>query len=398
MSSKLLDPVAKSFLASETAINASLNSSNALSLSEPTFLVFEPIFNFAMPTGLFADESYKNSALAYLKRIGESSRYEKLKAAIALLKQVMQQSPWSFESVSGIEDILKRELNDIVIESKHITFTMIESLDMRISSVLFTILECCADDTFRRVEILPKNLQEFSMGILIHEIRIFQNATGAAYAILKDSDTNRATNITATNHFLLNFGKCRFLRSSGASMMSEFSNNTVNEAKQNWDIEFKTFAKTFNFNAIANASVDQSNTSTNQSYLDTAESKLASSNINAGLVSSTVTGTNTFNNQSSALDSLKSQLSNASNRANILTALGTDKAASSLGNVFQELLDADGKLKNPFEQKRMSINAIFNTVDAYFEYIKNPNMQDVLNALQSNMSINKRKSINIYNQ
>jgi hypothetical protein len=220
-------------------------------LNEPTYLVFEPIFNFNMPSGLLADEVNVNSALAYLKRIGENARYEQLKVAIQLLKKLVIDSSWSFKSVSGFTDAFSTNYDAPIISEGVLKFDMHESLDMRVTAILSRIYEATFDQ-YRFVEVLPANLQEFSVGLLIHELRLFQDPNGYAKALLKYTDTEEPINITDINHYLLHFGKCRFLQSSGSSLFSKLDNENLDIASTNIDIEYKVFTRSYNFNVLAN--------------------------------------------------------------------------------------------------------------------------------------------------
>jgi hypothetical protein len=186
--------------------------------------------------------------------------------SIKQLQDILELSPWSFNTVTGFNDAMHRSFNEPAITDGQLSFEMIESLDMRVSLLIHKILEVVYDQ-YRKVEVLPRNLQEFSMGLLIHEFRIFKDNSGAVTALFNQSSTTEPTSVTAINHFLLHFGKCRFLQTSGKSMFdSKFDNSNIVQANTNIDIEYKIFTKTFNFNKLATESTSNTN-STLQSTL-----------------------------------------------------------------------------------------------------------------------------------
>lgn len=427
----LLDTVANSFSKATPGITSAIQGTNG-DLTEPTFLVFEPIFNFNLTTGLLADESYKNSALAYLKRNGEMARYNKLKNGIATLKIILQQSPWCFEQCTGFGESISRPMDQPEIDDGKIKFMMWETLDMRVSNFIYSILDAMNDSNTRFVEILPRNLQEFAMSILVHEVRVFSNVSGIAQKALKQSADNSPQSIVQTNHFLFSFGKCRFLRTSGDEMFTDFSNEQVNEAKINLDIEFKTLVRSHNFNTLAeydtapetesNDDLPSFNSGSGQtrgpegiqSFRDRVNSKLDGLSgpaggqltglIADGVVRSGVVG-NQFNMSSYtaggvAMGNLINQLGNASS----LSQAAIDTASNfdiNLGGKNDLTRTAQSNYEAPnvgLLNKRLTINSFIPEFEQYMERLKNPALWEVINTVTSSRSVNQRKTWNNYDR
>ncbi|WIC41375.1 hypothetical protein MA9V1_111 [Chryseobacterium phage MA9V-1] len=415
----LKDIVANSFAKQESSIGAAVNGVYA-DLTEPTYLVFEPIFNFNMPTGLLADESNVNSALAFLKRNGEMARYTQLKNAIASLKIMLQQSPWIFESVTGFSDAMSYEMDAPEITDGKIEMTLHETLDMRVSNFIHTMQQVIYDYNVRIVEILPRNLQEFSMGILIHELRFFQDTNQVASKMLKQFDVNGdAQAVMSSNHFLLHFGKCRILRTSGNNMFKEFSNEDIPAVKMNLDIEYKTFVQTHNFNTLAEYDVtgqaDQVKVETAQDKVQQLSDKLSAAvgTSKVGLVGSNIFGNaanvvgNQFNlNSYSAagisMDSVKAKLANAYDVAEGIAINSASRYAEQLANKgVHELKNIFGDVTQEvagFLPKRLTTNIFFQGMLGQFEDLKNPKIWDIIDTLASDTHVNKRGTYNIYRQ
>ena len=384
--SKLISKHVRDFL-ELNAVSANTVDSYGI-LNEPTYLVFEPIFNFNMPSGLLADESNANSALAYLKRIGENSRYANLKVALQSLKKLVVDSAWSFKSVSGFADAYSITYDSPLISDGVLKFDMHESLDMRVTAILSRIYEATYDQ-YRFVEVLPANLQEFSVGILVHELRLFQDPNGYAKALLKQTDTEEPVNITDINHYLFHFGKCRFLNSSGSDLLSKLDNANIDIAGTNIDIEYKVFTRSYNFNIIANYNETTETASTsnlsdfgNMSFNSTAFNKPA----NNFATNNNVSSTTAFN---SVRDLLKSpQLTAVRNRAISVVDLSSDtKVQSNSTNIFDTTQNAG------FTKKQTSMSNVYaNDVLGSLANVNNISPQDVYKYISSD-AFNKSRNL-----
>ena len=155
-------------------------SSEILSYSakytDPLSLSFKCLFEYGKPYGLFADEIYPDSALAYLKRIGEEGRYQLLKNWIHTWKDFMRYYDWLFLTVDGLEGVQNANPHDNFKEEEaKITFTVREPLDMSFQALLTIYRQIWFDD-IRQVEILPANLRRFDMYVLVYPVGIYNSA------------------------------------------------------------------------------------------------------------------------------------------------------------------------------------------------------------------------------
>lgn len=369
--SNLLSKHAKSFLTTRTAASGTQSSFGLL--DEPTYLVFEPIFTFEALSGLFADETYTNSALAHLKRIGEYERYKTLKRAIENLKQLVDESPWSFLSVTGFQDAIVRKLDEPTIEEGMLEFEMRESLDMRVSKIFLSILDVIYDRE-RLVEVIPRNLQEFSVSLLLHELRIFRGTSSIAKEWLGQDDTSPASDLLKVNHILLHFGKCKLLTSTGKALFDKYSNSDITEAGFNVDIQFMTCARTQNFNDLAGA-VSQGST-------------LSSGNIRR------------FADGTTMRVPKGESFEQAASRPEFKKYMGQ---TSGFANDLVSQTNVDFKSKSIFEDNKFGINKrdTFNKWfgDSYksMEALTNPG-KSIIDAIAqlSSLALNRRRSINIF--
>ncbi|MCK9417278.1 hypothetical protein M0Q97_11580 [Candidatus Dojkabacteria bacterium] len=132
---------------------------------DPLILNFKLLFDFDATHGLFADEININSALAFLKRIGENERYEMLKKFIEIFKDVNKNYDFLFTEIEGIDEIINAKPQDAFIDAK-ININVRETADMRIQAMLTLYRKIWFDDD-RVVEVLPENLREFNMSVLL---------------------------------------------------------------------------------------------------------------------------------------------------------------------------------------------------------------------------------------
>lgn len=141
--------------------------------ADPLQLYFKLLINFDKPSGLFADEENINSALAYLKRIGELGRYELLKNWIVTFKQLLADYDFLFLECEGLDEIQNHKPMDQYIEEESkLTFSIRETNDMLVQSLLTTYRHIWFDDE-RMVEVLPTNLRKFDASVLLFSAGYF---------------------------------------------------------------------------------------------------------------------------------------------------------------------------------------------------------------------------------
>ena len=123
--------------------------------------------------GLFFHESHPDSAIRYLKSIGEYTRAQMIKELIQGLYQ-LQQMPWYIQKVSGLEEIWKIDpANSFRGKDKKITFETLESIDLKMT-YLVDLYRKAAFDAVHMRWMLPSNLRSFKMELVLTEIRSMQ--------------------------------------------------------------------------------------------------------------------------------------------------------------------------------------------------------------------------------
>jgi hypothetical protein len=146
-----------------------------LIFQDPTILGFKLMFEFTGDGLLSLDESNPNTALNFLNRVGQGGRAELLKTFIEHLRNINNTTPWFFQEIEGLEDAWKRgfqekEFIPILPEDRTIKINCLESIDMRITTLMDMYRKACFDWNFRR-EIVPWNLRLFNISIYVYELR-----------------------------------------------------------------------------------------------------------------------------------------------------------------------------------------------------------------------------------
>lgn len=232
---------------SEFDANAFVNE-----LNDPTYLEFIVIPHFNVHHGLFADEKYVNSALAYLKRVGELDRYEMLKTFIDEFQTIMNESMWMFKSISGLDAAMNRKMSEPLLVDSKLSFTAYETVDWRMQALLQLWKSICYDTNDRFVEILPENLRTFYMSIYLRDIRVLANDSNGKNA----RDFGRTIDhldieLTACNHRMLHFGHCELaISNASSSHLSELSTSEYSPAEITFDIEYRTFNESSKFRTV----------------------------------------------------------------------------------------------------------------------------------------------------
>lgn len=114
------------------------------------------------------DEYYKyNSAWSFLKSNFEEERADALQNFIYLLSQISSESPWYFQTISGVDEALMRENWKVEDARKKITIECLpDPVDHRIETLLSLYRSIVWSHT-RKCEILPANLRKFDMGLFL---------------------------------------------------------------------------------------------------------------------------------------------------------------------------------------------------------------------------------------
>lgn len=136
-------------------------------MHDPVILNFKFFINFEKNEGLFADEKHVNSALAYLKRIGETARYNLLKKFINNFRNVINDYEHLFLGIDGLDLIQNAPPYQLFgSDEDKINLKIYEPIDFKIQSLVTAYRKILYDDT-RGVEVLPINMQRFDCHVFV---------------------------------------------------------------------------------------------------------------------------------------------------------------------------------------------------------------------------------------
>lgn len=176
-------------------------------VSDPTLLGFSVFFYFdSANSPLFYEGTDGDSAINYLRRIGEGKRANYLKKFKTDLQTLVKTRPEFFQSISGLGGLHDvPEGTTYWMNDRELTFTTLESLGLKMASIIQSYIFATWDEGVRVM--LPENLREFSMDVYVHEIRKFKtfmrSATGEDGFSIKYLDD-------VMSMFVFKFSNCEF--------------------------------------------------------------------------------------------------------------------------------------------------------------------------------------------
>lgn len=181
----------KSFLDS-SAISGMMTKSdseklgfNIYEFQDPTILGFQIHFDFEersniedydnLPNSLLMPTDDVYSAYQYLLNINEPIRANYLKKFINILKNIQINTPWYFQTISGLDKLQTIDPGKgwRLTDDTTLTIDMLESIDLRISLLIDLYRKAAWDPIYNRW-MLPENMRWFKVKIVVAEIRDFQ--------------------------------------------------------------------------------------------------------------------------------------------------------------------------------------------------------------------------------
>ena len=153
-----------------------------LGIQDPTVFGFKLFFHFDQvrspllwgATGNIQEAPF-NTAAWFLKAIGDTQRLYYLEKFLYLLSNINSQTPWYFQSISGLKEAWKRDYTKPYIgDDARLDIDCAESVDLRITALMDYYRKACFDWENRR-EVVPKNLRQFGLSIVLYEARVFNN-------------------------------------------------------------------------------------------------------------------------------------------------------------------------------------------------------------------------------
>ena len=172
-----VNPIFKKF----RKTNLYYTTDDMLLYQDPTYLGFK-IFIEPGPNGLFSDciEGEKNTAYSYLMNLGQVQRANYIKKFNELFRKINNITPWFFQEITGLEKAWERrneedEYSPLIPKDATIEIGCLESIDLRITTLIDLYRKGCFDWEFRR-EIVPINLRYFNISIYVYESRIINRS------------------------------------------------------------------------------------------------------------------------------------------------------------------------------------------------------------------------------
>lgn len=204
-----------------------------LYIDDPTVMGFNFIVDINDPgSPLFTETSDFESAIQYLKNVGEPARAIQLKEFKFRLRDIVVNFPYYLQSVSGLEEFYKYNTKQTWrTAERRIKIKTLESLDLRIGNMIHKYMNAAFDETYMR-ERLPINLRKFNAYIVLSEIRNFK--TFYETVIQKAAGD---TQITVLNDhlscYVIKLEGCRFDFGNSNPWMEEVSNANPDKPIEN---------------------------------------------------------------------------------------------------------------------------------------------------------------------
>tara|TARA_Y100000114_G_scaffold112560_1_gene106361 strand:+ start:590 stop:1867 length:1278 start_codon:yes stop_codon:yes gene_type:complete len=246
-------------------------SINGHPYDEPTYTSFFLMFDY------INSPLFNGTAAKFMEDVlGEKEKAEKLKKFTKYLKRFNKEMPWMWKSITGVNAAHQYgKLPDPYpyAESNILELECGETLDYTVAG-MFYLLKDAVLDTGRMVQLLPTNLQYFSLWVHVQEIRNFVPFIGAESAMdflnktkgmnvkerfetltgVNDFGEEEALNLVQDRldadvldwksmgmgpRFVTKFEKCKFNWDSASDFFSEVRSDEIGEdVKHKIKIEF----------------------------------------------------------------------------------------------------------------------------------------------------------------
>lgn len=192
------------------------------------------------PTWLLPDNEREiaireqSTAWAYLKNNGEDERADMLQSFVELLSNINTQSPWYFNTISGLEAALDRKptmSRDFKIDEDRKKISIVclpDSYDERIGTLLDLYREIVWSWQLKKA-ILPANLKKFDMGIFLFSSPISniirpKNSAKTDDFIEVDASFNPISSDYITSYKYFEFHNCEINYDSSLTGYQSFNN------------------------------------------------------------------------------------------------------------------------------------------------------------------------------
>tara|TARA_Y100000389_G_scaffold74762_1_gene71386 strand:- start:216 stop:1475 length:1260 start_codon:yes stop_codon:yes gene_type:complete len=216
--------------------------------------------NVTNSTGLFGNIDNPNSALYYLKKMGDVARVTMLVDFIETLSRLNSEFPWYFQSIDGLSDAWARDFNKPKFK-KEVTISCLESIDLRITALMDLYRKIAYDWKNRRC-ILPENLRKFEMTIKVYDIRNFKKSPKNLMGVPTEFNSNKykinseflGEDYTDTTQITFNLSHCEFLPDESGAMLGTVSNSSYENASQSIKISYENIEEDSIYRILATLS------------------------------------------------------------------------------------------------------------------------------------------------
>lgn len=153
-----------------------------LKYNDPSFVTFRILFDFdpivsndEVMQGLLLNESRDESAVSYLRRMGEQERAQALKEFTWLLERITNDFPWFFKTISGIDGLWKwgfMNADGTSTQSAPVDLSVscYETVDLRMTALADLYRKATRDRRYFR-DLLTLDKKRFNMTVLVGEAR-----------------------------------------------------------------------------------------------------------------------------------------------------------------------------------------------------------------------------------
>lgn len=263
-------------LTNKNNYNLAEDRKRANKFSDPLVLNFKFLIDFDNTHGLFGADKpeYMDTAVAYLRRIGDTRRLEMLQVFIELFKTFIKKYDYLIQKVDGLDLIHNKQNSHSYYgseENSRINIECEEEIDMIVESLVFMYRTITFDEV-RRVKVLPDNLLHFDSKVLLYSTGYYDSYYDSNSEASKSdttkfvlptkgklNDSNDVKTVLGLrkgyNHLLFSINDCEFVvEEMGKTFINSVSNIPSDDvAKNNIVFNFKdgTYEGMFN-NLVGN--------------------------------------------------------------------------------------------------------------------------------------------------
>lgn len=175
------------------------------------------------------------SAVGYLKKVGEPTRASYLMSFIQGLREVNAFRPYYWQTIEGLQDAWSNSSNMLdpyngTKDDEGIVIGCLEAIDLKISALFSLYRSAVLDNSYNRF-VLPKNLSFFDVYIDVYEIRNFKSSiswldkinSGRDGSALSQTDVDRFLNEN-TSRITFKFCDCTWNINESGKIFEKVTN------------------------------------------------------------------------------------------------------------------------------------------------------------------------------